>query len=242
MPGVGAFGRVPCHWSKDRHHAGGLGQDCNPAGDTDLWSHRLLRELRWGALSFSGLVANTKICLQIGVQQGADIATLPLADFRRFLDVNTTGMFLVTREASRAMRSQEPRPVSSESPKRGTTRGAIVNLASVMSVVAAPEVIPYTASKHAVLGLTKNAALDNVSHGIRVNCVCPSWVDTPMVQQAEEGVQGLTQFIQSVVPMGRIATPEEIADTVIFLASPRSSYVTGCGFIVDGGTTLTALR
>lgn len=201
-----------------------------------------MRELRWGALSFSGLVANTKICLQIGVQQGADIATLPLADFRRFLDVNTTGMFLVTREASRAMRSQEPRPVSSESPKRGTTRGAIVNLASVMSVVAAPEVIPYTASKHAVLGLTKNAALDNVSHGIRVNCVCPSWVDTPMVQQAEEGVQGLTQFIQSVVPMGRIATPEEIADTVIFLASPRSSYVTGCGFIVDGGTTLTALR
>ncbi|OJJ83635.1 uncharacterized protein ASPGLDRAFT_67214 [Aspergillus glaucus CBS 516.65] len=163
-------------------------------------------------------------CAGIGVQQGVDIATLPLAEFRRFLDVNTVGIFLVTREVSTAMRAQEPRLVSSESPRRGTTRGAIVNLASVLSVVAAPGIIPYTASKHAVLGLTKNAALDNVSHGIRVNCVCPSWVDTPMVQQAEEGVQGLTEFIKSVVPMGRIAIPEEIADAIIFLASPRSSY------------------
>ena len=90
--------------------------------------------------------------------------------------------------------------------------------------------------------LTYISALDNVSHGIRVNCVCPSWVDTPMVRKAIEGVKGLAEFIQHAVPMGRIATPEEVADTVIFLCSPRSSYVTGCGFIVDGGTTLTASR
>lgn len=103
------------------------------------------------------LVADCSFLDQIGVQQGADIADLPLAEFKRFLDVNVTGMFLVTREVSVAMRSQEPRAVSAESKERGTTRGAIVNLGSASSLVAAPGVLPYTASKHAAIGLSKNA-------------------------------------------------------------------------------------
>lgn len=91
--------------------------------------------------------------------------------------------------------------------------------------------------KHFIVG-----ALDNAAYGIRVNCVCPSWTDTPMVRRAMEGVDGLKKFIEGAVPIGRIADSEEIADTVIFLCSPRSSYIIGCGLIVDGGTTLTALR
>jgi NAD(P)-dependent dehydrogenase (short-subunit alcohol dehydrogenase family) len=83
-------------------------------------------------------------------------------------------------------------------------------------------------------------ALDNAAHGIRVNCVCPSWVDTPMVKQAMNDVPGLTEQINLAVPMKRIAMPEEVADAVIFMSSPKSSYVTGCGFIIDGGTTLTS--
>ncbi len=63
-----------------------------------------------------------------------------------------------------------------------------------------------------------------------------------MVERAVSGVEGLKDFIKAAVPMGRIAMPEEVADTVIYLCSPRSSYVTGCSFVVDGGTTLTALR
>ena len=63
-----------------------------------------------------------------------------------------------------------------------------------------------------------------------------------MVRRAMEGVDGLTKFIEGAVPIGRIAVPEEVADVVIFLCSPRSSYMTGCALIVDGGTTLTALR
>lgn len=87
--------------------------------------------------------------------------------------------------------------------------------------------------------LTRVAALDNAAYSIRVNCICPSWVDTPMMQRAIAGVPGLEQMINSMVPLGRMARPEEVADAVIFLCSPRSSYVTGCGFIIDGGTTLT---
>lgn len=86
-----------------------------------------------------------------------DITKLSLPEFQRFLDVNTTGMFLVTREVSIAMRAQEPVAISSSLPKRGTTRGTIVNLASGASLVASPGVLPYTTSKHAALGLTKNS-------------------------------------------------------------------------------------
>ncbi|CZR44813.1 uncharacterized protein FPRO_14565 [Fusarium proliferatum ET1] len=175
----------------------------------------------------------------IGVRQAVDIASTSLSDFERFLRVNTTGMFLVTREASITMRAQEPVAVSAG---RGVSRGAIVNLGSASSMVASPGVLPYTTSKHAALGLTKNSALDNASHGIRVNCVCPSWTDTPMTRQALEGVQGLAEFVHAAVPMGRIAAPEEVADAVIFLCSSRSSYITGTALIVDGGTTLTAMR
>ncbi|RYP59236.1 hypothetical protein DL769_008623 [Monosporascus sp. CRB-8-3] len=144
----------------------------------------------------------------------------------------------LTREASISTRTQEARAVSDHSPGRGTTRGAMVKLGSGSSLIATPGVLPYITSKHGALGLT----LGNARHGIRVKCVCPSWTDTPMVERAVSGVEGLKDIIQTAVPMGRIAMPEEEADAVIFLWNPRSSYVTGCSFVVDGGTTLTALR
>lgn len=81
--------------------------------------------------------------------------------------------------------------------------------------------------------------MDNAKHLIRVNSICPSWVDTPMVQEAVEGNPALKTLMENSVPMGRIAQPNEVADVVMFLSSPRSSYVTGSGWIVDGGTTLS---
>lgn len=83
------------------------------------------------------------------------------------------------------------------------------------------------------------SALDNAAHGIRVNCVCPTWVETPMIQSARDGGVEIDSWVKGMVPLGRIATAEEVADAVIFFCSPRSSYATGCGFILDGGTTLT---
>ncbi|KAI0839857.1 NAD(P)-binding protein [Hypoxylon sp. FL0890] len=175
----------------------------------------------------------------IGVQIAKEMSEADSAEFDRFLRINVMGTFLVTRYVSAAMKAQAPIPISTSAVKRGLTRGAIVNLGSLASFISQPGQVQYTASKHAVLGITKNAALDNAPHAIRVNCLCPSWVDTQMVRKAVESVPGLQQMIESAVPMGRVACPEEIADAAIFLCSYRSSYMTGSAFIVDGGTSLS---
>ncbi|KAG8158590.1 hypothetical protein KVR01_011712 [Diaporthe batatas] len=186
-------------------------------------------------------------CAGIGVEKAAAVAEADVSEFARFLEVNVTGTFLVTRAASAVMAAQEPLPqLQRRGPGkeavggRSAFRGAIVNMASASSYVSTPGMVQYTTSKHAVLGLSKNAALDNAAHGIRVNCICASWVRTPMVQKAIDNVSGLDKMIEAAVPMGRMALSEEIADSVIFLCSPLSSFITGCGLIVDGGTTLTS--
>ncbi|KAI8951138.1 NAD(P)-binding protein [Xylaria longipes] len=208
----------------------------------DITGEDSVRSLFSGMVQELGRIDYCINCAGIGVQETTDITSLSMAEFRRFLDINATGMFLVAKEASIVMRSQENQQVSTSNPGRGNTRGCIVNLGSASSVVASAGVLPYTVSKHAALGLTKNSALDNAAHSIRVNCVCPSWTNTPMVERAIEGVEGLGDFIKRAVPMGRIAVPDEVGDAVVFLCSPRSSYITGCSLLVDGGTTLTAFR
>ncbi|KAH0489948.1 hypothetical protein TgHK011_001437 [Trichoderma gracile] len=178
-------------------------------------------------------------CAGIGVQLARPISEADFVEFSRFLRIHVEGTFLLVRSVSIVMRSQELTPVDPENTGRGGTRGSIVTLGSGNSFAAAPNLVQYTTAKHAVLGVTKNAALDNAGFGIRVNCVCPTWVETPMIQRARDGGVDIDSWVNGMVPLGRIATAEEVADAVIFFCSPRSSYVTGCGFIVDGGTMLT---
>jgi meso-butanediol dehydrogenase / (S,S)-butanediol dehydrogenase / diacetyl reductase len=113
----------------------------------------------------------------------------------------------------------------------------IINTASVASLVAAPGMAAYVASKHGVGGLTKAAALDLISHGIRVNAICPGFVDTPMLAGAittpeERAAMG------ALAPIGRIASAEEVAQTVLFLASGAASYMVGVLLSVDGGVVV----
>ena len=115
--------------------------------------------------------------------------------------------------------------------------GVIVNTASVAGLVGAHSLPIYSASKHAVVGLTKSAAVEYARKGVRVNAVCPTVIRTPMV---ERGLAALPQFMDVVkqsIPMRRIGEPEEVAAAVLWLCSDASRFVTGTTLTVDGGFT-----
>ena len=113
--------------------------------------------------------------------------------------------------------------------------GAIVNTASINGLVAGINDSPYSAGKHAVVGLTRTAAVEYAKLGIRVNCVCPGWIDTPRTARLKSmGGETTTEGIESY-PMQREGTPFEIAEAVVWLCSDAASYVTGHAMTVDGG-------
>ncbi|KAJ3561617.1 hypothetical protein NPX13_g8873 [Xylaria arbuscula] len=174
----------------------------------------------------------------VGVQKPAPTEDADLDEMNRFWRVNVLGTLNCMKAVTKVMKKQAVRTCTSRGRTRDVGRGVIINLGSANSYVPTPNILQYTTSKHAVLGLTRNAALDNAAHGIRVNAICPGWVETPMVDAAVAGDPNLSQMMKSIIPMGRIAKPEEIADAILFMTSPRSSYVTGVGWLVDGGTTL----
>jgi 3alpha(or 20beta)-hydroxysteroid dehydrogenase len=111
--------------------------------------------------------------------------------------------------------------------------GAIVNTASIAGLRGSPNIIAYTASKHAVVGMTRAASLELARHGIRVNAVCPAPIETPMARQLEIDVR--RERLTATIPMRRYGAPEEVAALVAFLASADAAYITGAIYTVDGG-------
>jgi NAD(P)-dependent dehydrogenase (short-subunit alcohol dehydrogenase family) len=112
--------------------------------------------------------------------------------------------------------------------------GSIVNTSSILGLVAFPNGIAYTAAKHAVIGLTKTAALEYAEDRIRVNAVCPGFIRTPMTAETQ---RERAEQITTRTPLGRFGEPEEIAEVVVWLCSDRASYVTGAAYAIDGGWT-----
>lgn len=114
--------------------------------------------------------------------------------------------------------------------------GAIVNTSSGAGLIGFPALPAYVATKHGVIGLTKSAALEYVRQGIRVNAVCPGTTRTPMMEAFMGGDPAMERMMESASPMGRMATPDEIAAAVVWLCSDAASYVTGVALPVDAGS------
>ncbi|KAJ4349313.1 hypothetical protein N0V95_004681 [Ascochyta clinopodiicola] len=151
--------------------------------------------------------------------------------FDRLNNINYRGSWLSSRAQLRNMLRQEP---LSEQPRQ---RGSIVNIASQLGVVARPGAAAYCASKSAIINMTRANAIDYSNDGIRVNCICPGVIETPMTTTSPEMVEALKPAI-NIAPMKRMGTPDEVANAVLFLCSTQASFIQGHALVVDGGYTI----
>lgn len=142
-------------------------------------------------------------------------------DWDRVMSINLKGVWL-------CMKAEIPQML-----KQG--KGAIVNTASIAGLVGLSGTVAYVAAKHGVTGLTKAAAMEYAKSGIRVNAVCPGYIQTPLVQGIFDEIDGYRERVASRHPMDRLGEPEEIAQAVLWLSSDSASFVTGHNMAVDGG-------
>jgi NAD(P)-dependent dehydrogenase (short-subunit alcohol dehydrogenase family) len=159
---------------------------------------------------------------------GIDIEKTKLADaqeaeFDAIMGVNVKGVWLCMKYEIPLMLAQG--------------RGAIVNTASVAGLGAAPKMGIYSASKHAVIGLTRSAAVEYAKKNVRINAVCPAVIDTDMYRRAIEIEPRKAEYAKAVHPIGRVGTVEEIAGAVLYLCSDAAGFTTGIALPVDGGAT-----
>ena len=160
--------------------------------------------------------------------RNASVTSVSIEDWERVIKIDLTGVFLVSRFALFEMIN-------------GGRGGAIVNVSSVAGLLGDPKFAPYNAAKGGVNLLTKNMALDYAGHGIRVNAVCPGRVATPMpmsrLKPGEDWDAVLAGWGKNI-PLGRVGRPEDIAQSILFLASDEASWITGTTLVVDGGATI----
>jgi len=155
-----------------------------------------------------------------GIEQASE------ADWDRIIGTNLKSMYLVTKAAL---------------PHLKESHGSIVNMSSMVGLVGQGSAGAYAASKGGIVAMTKNLALDLARYGIRVNCICPGWVETPLVEAwfvLQPDRTAAREYVNSIHPLGRIASADEIGQVALFLSSPLSSFMTGIAVPVDGGVTL----
>ncbi len=167
------------------------------------------------------------VCNNAGIEVVRPVLETSEEEWDNVVDTNLKSVFLVSRHALPYMiRKRE---------------GVIVNIASQLGIVATENLGAYSATKAGVILLTKAMALEHAKDGIRVNCVCPGAIDTPLTDRIlkhQQNQQKARKILAGKHPIGRLGRPEEIARAVLFLASERSSFATGAALVVDGGYTI----
>ena len=211
--------------------------DIRPPEDT----LRAVRERGARAIDFVGDISDEATCSRFaeivrdfsgkadalvnnaGVSCIAPAETLSAADYRRVLEINLIAPFLLSKVFGAMMLAQ---------------RSGIINVASIAGLVGVADRAAYNASKHGLIGLTRTLAAEWGGRGVRVNAVCPGWVKTEMDVADQAGASYTDADIIGRVPMGRFASPDDIACAIAFLADPRESgYINGQALAVDGGWT-----
>ena len=145
----------------------------------------------------------------------------PIADWRKVIDINLSGVYYSMRAELRHMLS--------------AGAGSVVNMASMFSVVARDSMVAYVAAKHGVLGITRAAAIDCAGRGVRVNCVGPAVIRTPLLAASLD--EAGADYLASLNPFGRLGEPDEVASLVAWLGSDEASFVSGSFYAVDGAFT-----
>ncbi|KAI1499122.1 oxidoreductase [Biscogniauxia marginata] len=162
----------------------------------------------------------------------AETSSVNETEYDLLHDVNAKGILHCLQEEISVMKGQEPLYVEGRSGRRSVGPGSIINVTSLSAVIGTAKSITYTASKFAARGIV---------NGLRINEVCPGFTDTPMLRRGIEKQPGIGEILNRSMPLGRIATPEEIANVVHFLASPGASFVNGQSLVVDSGVSVNVL-
>jgi NAD(P)-dependent dehydrogenase (short-subunit alcohol dehydrogenase family) len=199
-----------------------LGSCCTPIQFDMNWLDKMPQLIQNIQKSHGGIDV---LVNNAGINQKKSIMETTNEDFESIIHTNQTALFAMSREVLKVMLKQKD-------------KGAIINISSMAAHYGIPQVISYTASKSAIEGITRAMAVELSPLGIRVNCIAPGFIKTPMSSKALDSDAERKQKVLSRTPMGRLGCPEDIANAVFFLASDQAAFITGETIKVDGGNSI----